>query len=70
MTILEQLTSSFFTNDLTAGEFRDLLNSNDISYYQGWDDDDFIFYLLDEPDTWFLFSDVEGYSIGVVEFQD
>ena len=75
MTILEQLTNFLMENPtiVTASQFRGVLEGNNIPYREGWEGDEneeYIFELVDEPDTWFMFSDVEGYSLGVVEFQD
>jgi hypothetical protein len=54
---------------VTASQFRGVLEGNDIPYQEGWDGDEYVFELVDEPDTWFLFENENGESIGVATFE-
>jgi hypothetical protein len=57
---------------VTASQFRGVLEGNNIPYLEGWEEDEneeYIFELVDEPDTWFLFENENGESIGVVTFE-
>jgi len=68
MKTLEQLKHSVICENLSANDFRNLLKSNKIAFYEGCKDDDFIFYLIDYPKTIFLFSDIDGFSLGIVTY--
>jgi hypothetical protein len=74
MTILEQLTNFLMETPtiVTASQFRGVLEGNNIPYREGWEGDEneeYIFELVDEPDTWFLFENENGESIGVATFE-
>jgi hypothetical protein len=64
----DQLSTEVICNQLSAGQFRDLLKSLEIPFYEGWKKKDYIFYLIDEPKTIFEFSDVDGYLYGVLTY--
>jgi hypothetical protein len=64
----DELSTEVICNDLSANQFRDLLKSIDVPFYEGWKKKDYIFYLIDEPKTIFEFSDVDGYLYGVLTY--
>ena len=64
----DELSTEVICNQLSAGQFRDLLKSSKIPFYEGWKKKDYIFYLIDEPKTIFEFSDVDGYLYGVLTY--
>jgi hypothetical protein len=70
MKTLDQLKQSVLCENLTSLEFKTLLNSEGFLFHEGWNKDkDYIFCLNDYPKTIFLFSDVDGYSLGIVTYQ-
>jgi hypothetical protein len=64
----DELSTEVICNQLSASQFRDLLKSLEIPFYEGWKKKDYIFYLIDEPKTIFEFSDVDGYLYGVLTY--
>lgn len=74
MTTLEQLSDFLMNNptDVTAPQFRGILEGNNIPYREGWESgetEEYIFELIDEPDTWFLFESEEGEFLAIAEFE-
>jgi hypothetical protein len=69
MKTLDQLKQSVICENLTASDFRSLLKSNQVTFYEGFKGGDFIFYLINQPKTIFLFSDIDGFSLGIVTYQ-
>ena len=65
----EQVSEAINSQNLSDSQFRNLLKSNDIPFFEGWKDDDFIFYLIDEPKTVYFFSDIDGFLLCVVEYR-
>lgn len=65
----EQVLEVINSQNLSAGQFRNLLKSNDIAFFEGWKDDDVIFYLINEPKTVYFFSDIDGFLLCVVEYR-
>jgi hypothetical protein len=68
MKTLKQLKQSVICENLSANDLRNLLKSDQIAFYEGFKDGDFIFYLIDYPKTIFLFSDIDGFSLGIVTY--
>lgn len=74
MTTLEQLSDFLMNNptDVTVPQFRGILEGNEIPYREGWEtgeEREYIFELIDEPDTWFLFESEEGSFLAIAEFE-
>lgn len=76
MTILEQLSEFVLKNSTSviAAQFRGVLEGNNIPYKEGWegesDDDEYIFSINEEPDTFFLFdNDDDGEFLAIAEFE-
>jgi hypothetical protein len=74
MTTLKQL-SDFLMNNPTAvpaPQFRGILEGNNIPYREGWEtgeEQEYIFELIGEPDTWFIFESEEGEFLAIAEFE-
>lgn len=69
MLTLNQVTNAIDSQNLSASQFRDLLKSNEIPFYEGWKDQDTIFYLLENPKTVYFFSDIDGFLLCVVNYR-
>ena len=57
---------------VTASQFRGVLEGNEIPYREGWEtseNEEYIFELIDEPDTWFLFESEEGEFLAIAQFE-
>jgi len=74
MTILQQLSDFVFKNptNVIASQFRGVLEGNNIPYREGWEtgeEKEYVFELIDEPDTWFLFENENGEFLATAEFE-
>jgi len=74
MKTLEQLENFLMKNPttVTASQFRGVLEGNEIPYREGWEtseNEEYIFELIDEPDTWFLFESEEGEFLAIAQFE-
>lgn len=75
MKIPKELENLLMKNPtINAFEFREALEEKNIPYRGGWEggseDEEYIFSLEAEPDTWFLFeNDYDGEFIAIAEFE-
>ena len=75
MTILQQLENFLQENihTVTAAQFRGILQGNNIPYLEGRsetdDEEEYIFELVDYPDTWFVFENKNDQFCGIALFE-
>ena len=74
MTTLEQLSDFLLSpnHNVTASRFRWMLKGRNIPFREGWEtgeEREYIFELLGEPDTWFIFESEEGEFLAIAEFE-
>lgn len=75
MTILQQLENFLQENihTVTAAQFRGILQGNNIPYLEGRsetdDEEEYIFELVDYPDTWFIFESEDGEFLATAVFE-
>ena len=74
MKTLEQLENFLLSpnHNVTASRFRWMLRGRNIPFREGWEtseNEEYIFELIDEPDTWFLFESEEGDFLAIAQFE-